>query len=128
MNQGRKRVKKKKTYLRGQKRQGNLHLHLPPPSPVISLQIPTTPRSSERTGACPSVAPSCLSPLPATGGSASATPSTSGSSALPSLFDRTPDRNIGASGNLSHKKRTLKTEKSLLFNNLYIVKNHDLLF
>lgn len=69
----------------------------PPPPPVISLQIPTTPRSSERTGACPSVAPSCLSPLPAIGGSASATPSTSGSSALPSLFDRTPDRNIGAS-------------------------------
>ncbi|XP_065944360.1 uncharacterized protein [Magallana gigas] len=69
----------------------------PPPPPVISLQIPTTPRSSERTGACPSVAPSCLSPLPATGGSASATPSTSGSSALPSLFDKTPDRNIGAS-------------------------------
>lgn len=106
MNQGRIRVKEK-TFLRGQNRQQNLHRNPHPQRLVCRYQRLRSPIIRAR----PSTAPSYLSHLPATGGRASATPLTSSSPALPSFFNRIPDRNIGASGNLSHNTKNYRNRR-----------------
>lgn len=110
MNQGRIRVKEK-TFLRGQNRQQNLHRNPHPQRLVCRYQRLRSPIIRAR----PSTAPSYLSHLPATGGRTSATPLTSSSPALPSFFNRIPDRNIGASEAVRKKKLcTLVTESEIV--------------
>lgn len=82
----------------------------------------------ERIGVCLLVVLSCLLFLLVIGGSVSVILWIFGFLVLLFFFDRIFDRNIGVLGNLFYKKRILEIEKFLLFNNLYIVRNYDLLF